>query len=819
MRTQPPDPSDLDAHHHAALAFAVSHSPVIFYSAAPDGGRHLRFVSANVETIIGHPTREFLSRDGFIEDLMHPEDRPQHDRDAVALHSDGKVTGTCRLRSQRGTYLRFRHERRLAECADGSFEIAGCLVDMGGSDDAKDAPDSLDDQIEALIRPVVEACPVPLAMTRAADGEVIYESPATRALLGARQNGAPKTWAALCFSELEGGQELMARLRRDRRLDGFELTFRRADGTTFPGAVAARVIDHLGEDVVVSVIHDLSDQVLRREQLRLARETLEDAIESLSEGLVLYDANDRLVLCNSQYKAFNSDCADLLVPGATWPEVTKRRAERGFFTAASGGLEDWLAGQMAQRGIARREEFLAAGGRWYDYSHRPTRQGGFVSTWRDITKRKQMEQALRDSEELVRRILEACPLPVRMWDPKSGQVLYESPACQEMLGRDATELSPEQRLSAYVNLEDRELYLARLRASGAVDNAEMELRRADGSTFWAAVSARIADFQDRQVVVSSIVDLTERRAADAELARQRELLFQSEKLSALGELLAGVSHELNNPLSVLVGQALLLKETSADPQLVERANRIGDAANRCARIVKSFLAMARQEPLESRAVDIAEVIGEALDVTAYFLRSSDIDVSLSLAEDLPTVTADPGQLRQVLTNLIVNAQHALQSKDGDRKLCVTAAYDTQAGPDPGQDRGQRPRRARGSEGANLRSALHHQGSRQRNRHGLGDLPPGRRVAWRHADARARGRPRRGLRAPPAGERPAGARAPGRARTGWVRPAACGFWWSTTISSSARSSARSWNTRVTSQRSPAPASRRSPCWPRTASTWS
>ena len=798
MQTQPPDSPESNARDHAALALAVSHSPVIFYLAALESEQPLSFISANVETITGHSQGDFLSRSGVLEDLIHPGDRLRQDWNVAALQTDNKVADTCRLRTKGGDFRLFRHERRLTERPDGTFEIAGCLVDMGEALDAQDTEDSLDNRIEALIRPVVEACPVPIAMTRAADGAVIYESPATRTLLGERPNDTPKTWAALCYAGPEDADELMARLRRDRRLDGFEMTFHRANGTTFPGAIAARVIEHLGEDVVVSVIHDLSDQVLRREELRQARETLEDAIESLSEGLVLYDANNRLVLCNTQYKEFNGDCADLLIPGAFWPDVTRRRAERGFFTAAATGIEDWLAGQMAQRGIARREEFNASDGRWFEYSHRTTRQGGFVSTWSDITERKTMEQALRGSEELVRRILEASPLPVRMWDPESGQVIYESPACREMLGRDATKLNSEERLSVYVDLEDRERYLARLRASGAVDNVEMELRRADGSTFWAAVSARVADYQERQVVVSSIVDLSERReielalrerqqlvrqvlsacpvpitmnrvddgviiyespaagallgydtpregtsvidrwadpadraaylkllkasggavdgleirylkangqefpcaissrlieyrgepvivsnlvdlternAAEAKLAQQRELLYQSEKLSALGELLAGVSHELNNPLSVLVGQAVLLKETSADAQLVERAARIGEAANRCARIVKSFLAMARQEPLESKSVDMAEVIEEALDVTAYFLRSSDIDTSLRLAQDLPTVTADPGQLRQVLTNLIVNAQHALQDKDGERKLRVTAAYD------------------------------------------------------------------------------------------------------------------------------------------------
>ncbi len=165
-----------------------------------------------------------------------------------------------------------------------------------------------------------------------------------------------------------------------------------------------------------------------------------------------------------------------------------------------------------------------------------------------------------------------------------------------------------------------------------------------------------------------------RHQAEAELARQRELLHQSEKLSALGELLAGVAHELNNPLSVLVGQALMLRDDAPDERTTARAEKIRKAADRCARIVKTFLAMARQEPSKMAPVEVNSVIESALDVTAYLLRSAGIEVSLLLAKDLPSVTADADQLHQVLTNLIVNAQNALGDRERPRRLRITSSY-------------------------------------------------------------------------------------------------------------------------------------------------
>src|SRR3546814_19816233 len=85
------------------------------------------------------------------------------------------------------------------------------------------------------------------------------------------------------------------------------------------------------------------------------------------------------------------------------------------------------------------------------------------------------------------------------------------------------------------------------------------------------------------------------------LQRQREKSYQNEKLTALGSLLAGVSHELNNPLSVVIGQAALLESIAGDSEIAERAVKVRIAADRCAKIVKTFLSMARQRPEIGRA--------------------------------------------------------------------------------------------------------------------------------------------------------------------------------------------------------------------------
>ena len=165
------------------------------------------------------------------------------------------------------------------------------------------------------------------------------------------------------------------------------------------------------------------------------------------------------------------------------------------------------------------------------------------------------------------------------------------------------------------------------------------------------------------------------RDLEATVRERTERLLQSEKVGTMGSLLAGVAHELNNPLAALSGHAQLLRNTASDDTVIRRATKICDATDRCIRIVRNFLALARQRPPERQSVSLNDVVRGAVELVAYELRTEDVDLRLDLADDVPVLHADPHQLQQVVVNLLVNAQHALRSMGKRGRIAITSARD------------------------------------------------------------------------------------------------------------------------------------------------
>lgn len=399
---------------------------------------------------------------------------------------------------------------------------------------------------------------------------------------------------------------------------------------------------------------------------------LSEALDALSEGFALFDADHCFVTCNSSLHALHPRCSPLYRPGVSWNVIVREAEMRGD---VSPSVAQWMlltADRLDIGSGPETLEFSEPHGGHVSATLGPTAHGGFVFTVRDVTARHQLEAEEREADLILRKVLEACPANVVMCRLGDGLVLYRSPAATELLGtaRATTEY--------FASRVERADFLTALLPNGRIDDFEFTCIRADGTPFPASISARLIEYRNEDVMVTSILDLSHEIEMQRKLAEQREHIFQAEKMSALGELLAGVAHELNNPLSVVVGHALMLSDEDIAPETLRRVEKISEAAERCAKIVKSFLAMARQQPTRLVPIDMTDTLELAINALRNGADELATEIETDFAPDLPPVRGDAHQIAQVLINLITNADQAIRESGKGNVIRVTAKNDLPA---------------------------------------------------------------------------------------------------------------------------------------------
>jgi PAS domain S-box-containing protein len=281
------------------------------------------------------------------------------------------------------------------------------------------------------------------------------------------------------------------------------------------------------------------------------------------------------------------------------------------------------------------------------------RQGTLV----DLTEQRQIETRLQREQEFARRLVESFPDLVIALD-RQGRYTFVSPRSKELLGFSPEELTGSllvERLEPHSRNEVQKLLESILSGQCANGSIEFLTRRSDGEArLFRATASPLADLSGQIAgVIAAARDITDSK-------HMEQQLIQNERLAAMGQMIAGVAHELNNPLTAVLGVTELLRDSTPDEAARKQLDIAHQQARRAAQIVQSLLAFSRPPQPRKICLNLGELIQRSLQLHEHSLRANRVAVDFSAASDVPLILGDTSQLTQVFLNLIVNAEQAIR---------------------------------------------------------------------------------------------------------------------------------------------------------------
>jgi two-component system NtrC family sensor kinase len=379
------------------------------------------------------------------------------------------------------------------------------------------------------------------------------------------------------------------------------------------------------------IVHDAVNRVLRLNR------ALADLLELRPTEVIGRDMGTLELLSSAAQPGFCPFCRN---PQAVHEEFIHETAERTFLVSASrihGGPKDELR---------------------------------TIHVLKDITDRRTAERRYRRERDFNKNILNNTQSMILVLDT-AGLVSYANRRCfeasyreQDLLGHSLVQMVPAARRTQLAEALERTLQGA------ALDNLEIPLLRGNGTT--GQFSMSLSPMRDEQGNINSVVvvmtDITD--AADLQAK-----LMHTEKMAALGQLVSGVAHEVNNPLAAIVGFTDLLLENADVPQNAkEDLQIILQEAQRTRVIVQNLLSFARQMPAQREPLQVNSILQQTLKLRAYDLSNHGVELIENYDAELPVIVGDPHQLQQAFLNILNNAYDAVHETRRQGKIGIRSSH-------------------------------------------------------------------------------------------------------------------------------------------------
>src|SRR5713226_6935940 len=408
----------------------------------------------------------------------------------------------------------------------------------------------------------------------------------------------------------------------------------------------------------------LSEYRLSNSAETARRNTL--AMDSAINGMAILDAAGKYIYVNSAYARMigNTHRDDVL--GRSWQEVPDARDVAPIVPEVRESLKrhgKWFGTLTLRHGdgtVVPTEMAVTA-----------LPDGGTICVSHDITERVSAQRARAETEIKYRTLIEQVAAISYIAElGAQGQWLYVSPQVESILGYSADEwLSNSKDWIIHIPPEDHPIVNAAEESClrGEPFQAEYRIKRKDGEIIWVSDSAVVVRGSDTHPVMEGlIVDITDRKILEDQLQQAR-------KIEAVGRLAGGVAHDFNNLLTIIKGYIEMALQRCLDrPELHSDIRHIEEAADRAVALVRQLLAFSRKQVLRPKIIDLNTIVLN-LDQLLRRLMSENIEMETFVSKDLGSIKADPGQIEQVIMNLVVNARDALP--DGGRILIETNNVD------------------------------------------------------------------------------------------------------------------------------------------------
>jgi two-component system NtrC family sensor kinase len=443
----------------------------------------------------------------------------------------------------------------------------------------------------------------------------------------------------------------------------YEVVFVKKSGREVVLEINSALIEYEGKPAVQLSAREITDRIkIDEEILRLAA-----AVRSLNSAVTITDMSRNIIYINPAHRrVFGYELHELMGKQSSilYPFDDPSGISKKIYEAIL------MVGWEGERiGVRKNGEVFPVYEKTSVVKDKNGKQIGIVSVVEDITLRKRLEQALRESEERYRVLVETAKSAIIAIN-EEGKIMLFNPAAEELFGysieeikdKELTILMPERYREAYTTGFRRYMETGVSNILGRT--VEFVGLKKNGEEFPIEVSLSACKIGGRQIFTAIIFDITERK-------NLHEQLIQSAKLAAVGELIAGVTHEVNNPLSVVMGYSeMILAEENLDPQFRRALDIIYREANRARKVIQNLLSFARKHSPEKQYTYINEVLEKTLLLKEYDLRKNSIEVIKNLDPELPGTMADSNQLQQVFLNLIINAEQAMAENEGKKQIVI-----------------------------------------------------------------------------------------------------------------------------------------------------